>query len=87
MATPTEMRALATTLEETAPHVDTPYGPGQVATYGLAWEALREGADEIERLRHENAACLGEMRAAQRKLVEFKQSSVCQRIPEGQEKP
>ena len=51
MATPTEMRALATTLEEIAPHVDTNYGPGQVATYGLAWEALRSAADEIERLR------------------------------------
>ena len=50
MATPTEMRALATTLEEIAPHVETDYGPGQVATYGLAWEALRSAADEIERL-------------------------------------
>ena len=36
---------------------------------------LHEAADEIERLRFESAACLGEMRAAQRKLVEFKQSS------------
>ena len=51
MATPDEMRALATMLEEIAPHVDTDYGPGQVATYGLAWEALRAGADEIERRR------------------------------------
>ena len=51
MATPAEMRALATTLEEIAPMVETDYGPGQVATYGLAWEALRSAADEIERLR------------------------------------
>ena len=51
MATPAEMRALATTLEEIAPHVETDYGPGQVATYGLAWEALRSAAGEIERLR------------------------------------
>ena len=48
MTTPTEMRALATSLEEIAPHVETDYGPGQVATYGLAWEALRSAADEIE---------------------------------------
>lgn len=48
MTTPAEMRALATTLEKIAPHVDTDYGPGQVATYGLAWEALRSAADEIE---------------------------------------
>ena len=51
MATPAEMRTLATTLEEIAPHVETDYGPGQVATYGLAWEALQSGADEIDRLR------------------------------------
>ncbi len=51
MTTPAEMRALATTLEEIAPHVETDYGPGQVATYGLAWEALRSAADEIEHLR------------------------------------
>ena len=51
MTTPAEMRALATSLEEIAPHVETDYGPGQVATYGLAWEALRSAADEIERLR------------------------------------
>ena len=46
-----EMRALATTLEEIAPNVSTDYGPGQVATYGLCWEALREAAEEIDRLR------------------------------------
>ena len=51
MATPAEMRALAATLEEIAPTVETDYGPGQVATYGLTWEALRSAADEIERLR------------------------------------
>ncbi len=54
MATPAEMRALATTLEEIAPHVETDYGPGQVATYGLAWEALRSAADEIAQLRDDN---------------------------------
>ena len=48
--TPTEMRALATTLEKIAPHVDTSYDPGQVATYGLGGGALRLAADEIERL-------------------------------------
>ena len=50
MTTPTEMREWAATLERIAPKIDTPYGPGQVSTYGLAWEALRSAADEIERL-------------------------------------
>ncbi len=51
MITPDLMREWAATLEEIAPEVDTAHGRGQVSTYGLCVEALREGADEIERLR------------------------------------
>ena len=48
--TPAEMREWAATLEEIAPRIETDYGPGQVATYGLCWESMRWAADQIERL-------------------------------------
>ena len=66
MVTPDAMRALATTLKEIAPNIDTAYGAGQVSTYGLCWEALREGADEIERLR----TALGQARRHARAILD-----------------
>ncbi len=48
--TPADMRAVAATLRDIAPKVETDYGPGQVATYGLAWEGLEFAAGKLERL-------------------------------------